>query len=103
MPELSATGHREKPELPWTCLAQEEFLHGVGVGASQPLLLCHASTSRFSEAEINREAPSHMRPKPAEMIENVRVRAARLLQSIREDSEPPVVQRARRHVPLLVG
>jgi hypothetical protein len=37
------------------------------------------------------------------MAEHVRVRAARLLQSIREDREPPAVQRARRQMTLLVG
>ena len=37
------------------------------------------------------------------MTENVRVRASRLFQCVREDREPPVVQRARGQVSLVVG
>jgi pilus assembly protein Flp/PilA len=37
------------------------------------------------------------------MTENVRVRTSRLLQSIRQDREPPVVQSGRRQVTFLVG
>jgi hypothetical protein len=44
-----------------------------------------------------------MRTRLAEMTENVRVRVASLFQSIREDRESPVIQRARRQVSLVVG
>jgi hypothetical protein len=44
-----------------------------------------------------------MRARPTEMTENVRVRAARLFQSIGEDREPTVVQCTSRQVSLLVG
>jgi hypothetical protein len=37
------------------------------------------------------------------MTKNVRVCTASLLQSIRQDREPPCVQRARRQVSLVVG
>jgi hypothetical protein len=37
------------------------------------------------------------------MSENLRVRTARLLQGIRQDGQPPAVQRTRRQVPLVVG
>jgi hypothetical protein len=37
------------------------------------------------------------------MAENVRIRTPRLFQSIREDGESPIVQRARRQVPPVVG
>ena len=37
------------------------------------------------------------------MVEYIRVCTSRFLQSIREDREPPIVQRARRQVPLFIG
>jgi hypothetical protein len=44
-----------------------------------------------------------MRSRPTQVAENVRVCATCLLQSIRENREPSVVQRAFRQVTLLVG
>jgi hypothetical protein len=44
-----------------------------------------------------------MRARPTKMAENVRVRTPCLLKGIREDREPPVIQRAFGQVTLIVG
>jgi hypothetical protein len=44
-----------------------------------------------------------MRSRPAEMAEYIHVCTTRLLQGIREDGEPAVVQRALRQMTFLVG
>jgi hypothetical protein len=59
--------------------------------------------SRILTVNESQPASTYMRPRPAEVAENIRIRATRLLKSIREDREPPVIQHARRQVPLVVG
>src|SRR6185312_14131754 len=96
-------GDREQPELPVTGLSPQELQHRPGISGLQPLLLSHAGTSRFAQAQIHRPTSPDVRSRSTEMTEDVRVRTTRLLKSIREDRQPAIVQGACRQVPLVIG